>query len=260
MPTRLHHPSSLAWVRMLRWSVGCLSLATVAVTAADTATGRCEARSPAIRQTLIELYTSEGCNSCPPADKFLSTLKGRPGVLAAAFHVDYWDNLGWADRFASPRYTRRQDEQQSHSGARFNYTPQVLANGLDWRSWPRLPEPVLTAPVQISLQRQSTTRVVAEVKPLAGAPAKLGLWWARLEDGHVSPVRAGENAGVTLRHDHVVREYAELPVWANDGAHIWTIDSAAAAGSVTRQLGSRWLVVVTDGSNGAPLQALELGC
>ncbi len=274
MPIRPSPIPARAWVGALRLGVAGLSLATLAATAADGSAARCEARSPTQRQTVVELYTSEGCNSCPPADKFLSSLKGRPGVLAAAFHVDYWDKLGWVDRFASPRYTRRQAERQAHTGARFNYTPQVLANGRDWRAWPGMPEPDPSASVQIRLQRQSTTRLVAEVTPLAGAPARLGLWWARLEDGHVSPVRAGENAGVTLRHDHVVREYAELPVWANDGAHSWTIDAlpqvspnpapnsapTTAATATGRPAASRWLVVVTDGVSGAPLQALELGC
>ena len=126
---------------------------------ANAAPGSCEARSPAQRQTLVELYTSEGCNSCPPADKYLSSLKGKPGVLAAAFHVDYWDNLGWVDRFASPRYTRRQAEHQPYSGARFNYTPQVLANGLDWRQWPRLPEAPVAATVRIGPGETMLTRI-----------------------------------------------------------------------------------------------------
>ena len=247
-------------LRQICFAVWALCLGGAALTAAaagPAASGRCEAQSPAQRQTVVELYTSEGCNSCPPADKWLSTLKSRPGVLAAAFHVDYWNNLGWEDRFSSARYTRRQADNQVRSGARFNYTPQVVANGQDWHNWPRLPDANPAATVRISLQRQSPTRLLAEVTPLPGAPAKLGLWWARLEDGHESAVRAGENVGVTLRHDHVVRDYAELPAWANAGVHALTLETGAAA---PRQPGARWLVVVTDGPGGAPLQAVEIGC
>ena len=95
----------------------------------------CEVRSGPVAPVVVELYTSEGCDSCPPADRWLSGLKGREGVVALAFHVDYWDRLGWADRFASPAHTQRQQQRQRLSGARFIYTPQVIANGMDWRRW-----------------------------------------------------------------------------------------------------------------------------
>ncbi len=85
--------------------------------------------------TLVELYTSEGCSSCPPADRWLSQLKGQDDVVALAFHVDYWDRLGWKDRFASAEHTQRQAQQQRSNGARFSYTPQVVVNGRDRPSW-----------------------------------------------------------------------------------------------------------------------------
>ena len=97
----------------------------------------CSARSGALAPTVVELYTSEGCNSCPPADRWLSRLKADPAVVALAFHVDYWDRLGWKDRFASPLYTQRQAQQQSISGARFSYTPQVIVDGVDRPDWLR---------------------------------------------------------------------------------------------------------------------------
>lgn len=82
---------------------------------------------------VIELYTSEGCSSCPPADRWLSSLKGRSGVIAAAFHVDYWNGLGWPDRFSSPAYTERQKQGVGVNGSRYAYTPQIVVNGKDWR-------------------------------------------------------------------------------------------------------------------------------
>ena len=84
---------------------------------------------------MVELYTSEGCNSCPPADRWLSTLKADPAVVALAFHVDYWDRLGWKDRFASAAFTARQAAQQATNGARFSYTPQVVVDGRDRNDW-----------------------------------------------------------------------------------------------------------------------------
>lgn len=219
----------------------------------------CQARSPEQRVLLVELYTSEGCNSCPPADRWLSTLKDRPQVLAAAFHVDYWDRLGWTDRFASPRHTERQAAQQRSAGVGFSYTPQVLVNGRDWRGWPALPIAEAMAPVRIALQRRDAQQVAVAVTALRGAPPRLALWWAVLEDDHVSQVKAGENLGATLRHDHVVRQYGSLPAWdaAVAAEHAERLN-AATQGEGGRRV--RLLVVVTDAATGAPLQAAQLAC
>ena len=95
-------------------------------------------RPPQVLQ-LVELYTSEGCDSCPPADRWLT--KQFPAAatdaraVALAFHVDYWDRLGWADRFASPAYTERQYASMRANAATFVYTPQVLLQGHDLRGW-----------------------------------------------------------------------------------------------------------------------------
>lgn len=236
-------------------SVVCTALALAAPAAAQT----CQARSPEQQVLLVELYTSEGCNSCPPADRWLSTLKGRPQVLAAAFHVDYWDRLGWTDRFGDARHTERQAEVARQGGARFSYTPQVLVNGRDWRGWPTLPIVAAPAAVQLTLARGDGPRVNVQVTPQRGAPARLALWWAVLEDGHVSRVSAGENLGVTLQHDHVVRHYGRLPAWAarTGAAQALQLD-AAQNGEGGRKV--RLLVVVTDAVTGAPLQAAQLVC
>src|SRR5436190_11160269 len=96
----------------------------------------CTAASTRSVAPVVELYTSEGCNSCPPADRWLSRLKADPNVVALAFHVDYWDRLGWKDRFASAAFTARQAAQQASNGARFSYTPQVVVDGRDRTDWP----------------------------------------------------------------------------------------------------------------------------
>src|SRR6202049_4018226 len=120
-------------------ALSCVSLAAHAA---------CEAKSPDHLMALIELYTSEGCDSCPPADKWLSSLFGadneRPAVTGAvpiAFHVDYWDRLGWKDRFASAKYTDRQYEQMRRQRATFVFTPQVMLQGRDFGQWRAAADP-----------------------------------------------------------------------------------------------------------------------
>jgi hypothetical protein len=224
----------------------------------------CEARSAPHQTPLVELYTSEGCSSCPPADRWLSTLpaapgaaQGQPAVLAAAFHVSYWDRLGWPDRFAGADFTARQAELMRSAGARHVYTPQVLVDGRDWRGWPALP-PGTDAPARASivLQRRGA-QVLVRVAPGPGAPPQLALWWALLEDGHRSAVSAGENRGEQLRHDHVVRRYGRVAAWPAADRQLPPI-TAVANGEGGRT--ARLLVVVTDAATGAPLQAAQLVC
>ncbi len=227
-----------------------------------TATGTCKASSGATSPVVVELYTSEGCSSCPPADKWLSTLKGRPDVLALAFHVNYWDRLGWPDRFASPDITARQHLLAQLAGSRQVYTPQVVAAGRDWRGWPKLPEPAPSR-VALTLSREGD-QVTAQVAALPGAGAQpsaqpglqLGGYWAVLEDQHLTRVKAGENSGETLRHDHVVRLYKPVPAWAAAQGYSSQISVSRGVPEFPRRV----VFVVTEGSNQRPLQAVALAC
>ena len=234
-----------------------LALLTMAAHAAPT----CSARSAAGITPVVELYTSEGCSSCPPADRWLSRLKADPGVVALAFHVDYWDRLGWKDRFASPAYTQRQAQQQAGSGARFSYTPQVLLDGADRPDWPRLPAPLTArsaAPVEVQLVRDGN-HFSATVVALGGAPARLAAYWAVTEQGHVSAVKAGENEGATLRHDHVVREYLPVAPWSvkPDNRTPLAFEPAAPIDPIhPRDVN----LVIVNADTGRPVQALKLGC
>ena len=105
----------------------------------------CVAISPSTRTALVELYTSEGCNSCPPADRWLSRQTEREWdarqVVALAFHVDYWDRLGWKDRFAQPAFSARQRALAAQQGSRTVYTPQVLVSGRSLPQWQRQAHP-----------------------------------------------------------------------------------------------------------------------
>ena len=240
-------------------ATGLSLAASLAHAAASTAT--CSVRSGPTVTPVVELFTSEGCNSCPPADRWMSTLKTDPGVIALAFHVDYWDRLGWKDRFASPAYTQRQAHTQASSGARFSYTPQVLLDGADRKDWPRLAAPLSasqrpTARIDITLVREDS-RFSATVAPASGAPARLAAYWALTENNHVTAVKAGENEGVTLKHDYVVREYRPVAAWnASSPATLRFEPSTARDAAHPAEVN----LVVVDADSGRPLQALKLGC
>lgn len=236
---------------------------TASLAHAAPATAACSVRSGPTVTPVVELFTSEGCNSCPPADRWMSTLKTDPGVVALAFHVDYWDRLGWKDRFASPAYTQRQAQTQASSGARFNYTPQVLLDGADRKDWPRIAAP-LSAPqrqrpaarVDITLVRDAG-RFSATIAPASGAPARLAAYWALTENNHSTAVKAGENEGVTLTHDHVVREYVPVAAW--NAASPTTLRFEP---NTPRDAGhpAEVNLVVVDADSGRPLQAVKLDC
>jgi len=227
------------------------------------AAGSCSARSGPSVTPVVELYTSEGCSSCPPADAWLSRLKADPGVVALAFHVDYWDRLGWKDRFASAAYTQRQAQSQRSSGARFSYTPQVIVDGADRPEWSRGGPPSSAkerpaASVDVSLSRDGN-RFSASVVGAPGAPARLAAYWAVTEQGHVSQVKAGENDGATLKHDYVVREYKPVDTWraTPHAPALLAFESTLAADAAHPRSVN---LVIVDADSGRPVQALKLGC
>jgi hypothetical protein len=174
-------------------------MVTVTVTAA-TAVAQASprrARSGARRASLLELYTSEGCSSCPPADEQIDSLAARSPApfIALAFHVDYWDEIGWPDRFASPRWSARQRARSASL-----YTPELMLDGREASRGRLLPAPS-SQPARAQLELEIDG---AQVKARASGGRRLFV--AVTESGLVVHVAAGENRGRTLRHDHVVRE------------------------------------------------------
>jgi len=184
----------------------------------------CSVRSGPNTAALVELYTSEGCSSCPPADRWLSAFApvvANGDVVPLAFHVSYWDYIGWKDVFADPRFTERQRDRASAAGARYVYTPQVVVGGRDFPAWSsgrsataafeairRKPAPVS---IEIALQVAPDRSVIANVNATAKdslARADLALVTAVSQNGLGSKVTAGENRGETLGHDFVVRDFA----------------------------------------------------
>lgn len=198
------------------------ALAAALTGAVPAVSAACTAETGSRRAVLVELYTSEGCDSCPPADAWLSRLKERGDlagtIVPLAFHVDYWDRLGWTDRYASRVHTDRQGEMAARAGTRLVYTPQFLRNGADWRDRTSLLGPAAAASVaRIGINLaflDGTLAVSGEV--VSANPAEHEVFVAAYENKLVSEVRAGENAGRRLQHDYVVRALAgPMPVSAD---------------------------------------------
>ena len=182
----------------------------------------CTARSGPQVTPVVELYTSEGCSSCPPADRWLSRLApeataGR--VVPLAFHVNYWDYIGWKDPFASERGTQRQREIQGAAGARYVYTPQVVVSGRDFRDWSSGSFATALesigrerAAVSIELEAKADAAKGVEVRSATAAngavSGEMVVLLAVTQNGLASRVTAGENRGERLGHDFVVRDFA----------------------------------------------------
>jgi hypothetical protein len=236
----------------------CIALALGTLATGATAQS-CEVRSGTRPPAVVELYTSEGCSSCPPADRWLSTLQPQDGVLALSFHVNYWNHLGWKDPFATPETTARQYRLKEALGGRYVYTPQVVLNGRDHREWRGQTAgqlaglPAASAPA-LQLRRDGD-QVTAQVAPAGTGSGEQSLagYWAVLQDGLVSKVTRGENAGEQLRHDHVVSRYQPVTAWPAGQPH--TTRLTLPAGS-----GQRVAFVVTQADHTRPLQALVLNC
>jgi len=190
---------------------------------------------------VVELFTSQGCNTCPPADEYLGELAQRPDVLALAFHVDYWNYIGWTDPFAKPWATSRQRAYQDSFRLRFVYTPQMVVNGVAQgaggdrpaidamirdAATNKPPHPTLTL---VWREDGALAIDVGSGTSPAGNPATL--WLVGYDRQHVTPVPRGENEGRTLTDVHPVRSYRKLGAWAGWSAEfIVPADEAKALG------------------------------
>ncbi|HQU50183.1 MAG TPA: DUF1223 domain-containing protein [Casimicrobiaceae bacterium] len=193
-----------------------LSAATAAPAGSDPT---CRVQSAERVLPLVELYTSEGCSSCPPADRWIGsnfTAGASPAASVLAFHVDYWDALGWPDRFARAEWSARQQAIARSGGSRIVYTPQVLLQGRDFGGWRtagamRAIADAATPPSRAAIVVEASgagNRVRFAATARLRSPAERTgsrLLVAYTDSGHVTKVKGGENTGVALRHEHVVR-------------------------------------------------------
>ncbi len=249
--------------------------AHIAITAAAALLGvslahavpACQVESGAATAALVELYTSEGCSSCPPADDVLRAVRRSAGpqavVVPLALHVSYWDQIGWKDVFAQPAFDTRQRMLVATGGNKVVYTPQFFINGRELRSW----SGSLPAAISQVNARPAVTHITLKSTPLASGMVLLeasadtratdrrqALFLALSESKLVSQVTRGENSGATLRHDDTVRT--------------WLGPIALAGGSaVLRQeirLAPEWhaqhlqaVAFVQDADDGSVLQAVS---
>jgi hypothetical protein len=208
------------------------------------------------QNSLIELFTSEGCSSCPPAEKWMSALKSNQAlwkkIIPVAFHVDYWDRLGWRDRFAKPEFTSRQQRYAAAWGGDSVYTPGFAVNGKEWRGWFG-GNAVPTTSSKIVILRVSLGddgKLSASFIPKRTQPRTLVLNVALLGNDLESDVKRGENSGRKLRHDFVVLDLIKIDM-ANESTG-WTgsVVIPMRSGDDKPSALAAWIT-----ENGTPVQA-----
>ena len=176
-------------------------------------------KSPEHRVAILELYTSEGCSSCPPADRFLTKLKAKDisdqQLIPMAFHVTYWDYIGWKDRFAREQFDQRQRERARQNKQHSVYTPQFVFSGEDYRRLAGISNDVgdlvrqkAGVDLELTADRQSDKlwlKLKADIS--RSKHNKIGFYFVLLENNLSSDVKDGENQGERLQHDYVVRQF-----------------------------------------------------
>jgi hypothetical protein len=173
-------------------------------------------------RSVVELFTSQGCSSCPPADRILAQLAQDPDVLAISFPVDYWDYIGWKDTLATPIYTARQKAYAAMSGKGQVYTPQVIVNGLtdvvgsDLAAIEKAEHEtakssgVLSAPLAVT---ERDGKIEISIGAAQGSAPAAGVYLLALARSRTVTVQRGENAGATLTYSNVVRAMTRIGDW-----------------------------------------------
>ncbi|MDO6731057.1 DUF1223 domain-containing protein [Marinovum sp. 2_MG-2023] len=199
------------------------------------------ARTPAVAApVVVELFTSQGCSSCPPADALLHKLAARSDVIALALHVDYWDYIGWKDEFALAGHTNRQKGYASVAGRRMIYTPQMIINGTDHvvGNHPMDVNELIklhqAAPSQIRLDisdtasgTQVTARAVADLD--GGLDGGMRIVLVEFSPNATTTITRGENAGRTISYANIVQNWRELGQWDGESDFQIAVEAEGAA-------------------------------
>jgi hypothetical protein len=184
---------------------------------------------------VVELYTSQGCSSCPPADELLVDLAARPDVVALSLHVDYWDYIGWKDPYGSPMNTDRQRRYAESLGLPYVFTPQIVVDGRRSLVGSRRGEVMRAIETSAAKRKALDIRFVSEgggkvMIPAGHAPeAGATVWLAVYDRSHETEVKRGENTGRTIRNANVVRRFERIGTWTGQALEIPLDLSAAAA-------------------------------
>ena len=181
-----------------------------------------------IRPVIVELFTSQGCSSCPPADAYLQTMINKPGVIPLSYHVDYWDYLGWRDTLGDPDYSQRQSDYANTRGDKSVYTPQMVVNGRDHyvgsnRSTVSDGISVARAKagadwVDISMS-ENKTDVMIEIAA-ADSAQEATLWLMAYTPSVSVEIKKGENAGNSVTYNNVVRKMVPAGMWHGEKAKL----------------------------------------
>ena len=215
-------------------------------------------RSASIQTGLLELYTSEGRSSCPPADRFVSQLKDAEGLwsefIPLSFHVDYWDYIGWKDRFASADFSNRQRRYAREQSLKTVYTPGFLYNGQEWRGWfsrrlASLPRGDESGVLELSVIDELAT---VKFSPVHLASDNLRVNVAILGFDLKTEVKAGENRGRELPHDFIVLGVASNNMTVNENIYQSKIKLPQTSVSAPRYAVVSW---VSSDKKISPLQA-----
>lgn len=206
------------------------------------------------KAVVVELFTSQGCSSCPPADALLNELSGRADVIPLALHVDYWDYIGWADEFADPRFTKRQKAYATAAGRHMVYTPQMIIDGVDsivGAKGMKLGELIeqhrrIAAKADLDVTwRAGVAQIV--VRPLAGTPrGKYAVHLVRFEPRRETKITRGENAGKSIVYSNIVTDWTVLGTWDGQGELALTAETPG---------NDRSVILVQDSAPGVILAA-----
>ena len=238
-----------AWIaRALQWLLMSVFFMTPAV-----ATGILQFTSSPTQTQMLELYTSEGCSSCPPAEAYLNGYTENPELWARyiplAFHVDYWDAIGWKDRYADPAFTARQRNYAALNTTTSVYTPAFVANGRFWRPGIlRRSLPDSDKQVGILKVTIENGQISADLDPLIPLSAPLHLNVALLGMDLSTQINAGENAGRRAEHQFVVLGLAQ----ATSESTKWKLRLPKAKLTASRYALAAW---ISQGDDPTPLQA-----
>lgn len=174
---------------------------------------------------VVELFTSQGCSSCPPADQYLGELARRGDVIALSFHVDYWNYMGWTDPFSRPEFTKRQRHYREALGLRYVYTPQMVVDGRTEGIGSdrtaiehQIRDAGARSRVPLAIASDGTTLTVT-LPEVAGAPMAT-VWFVVFDRQHKTKVPRGENAGRAIGNVHVVRQIVGIGMWSGEAKKI----------------------------------------
>ncbi len=216
------------------------------------------ARAAAKRPVIVELFTSQGCSSCPPADALLQKLKDKNGIIALSYHVDYWDYLGWRDTLGSADFSQRQYDYAKSRGDMDVYTPQTIVDGGSHyvgshqdKVTRAIDAAQGNAPASWVDLAMSDTKTDITIDIAAGAAAgEATLWVMAVMDKATVAIKKGENAGTSVIYSNVVRKMTPASMWKGDAAHIMLPKA-----SVVPEGCASWVALLQKGKVGSVIGA-----